>query len=51
MKRAESAPLSLGTNIYIPTFEKIDIREDFSENIENIINNNRTNDNNKRVYL
>ena len=51
MKRAESAPLSLGTNIYIPTFEKIDIREDFSENIENIINNNRTNDNNKKIYF
>ena len=48
MKKAESAPLSLVTNISIPTFEKIDIGEDFQENN---INNNKTNDNNKKVYF
>ena len=50
MKKIDSAPLIIGTNIKIPTFEKIDIREDFQENTISIINN-KANDNNKKFYF
>ena len=49
LKKAESAPFSLYTNLNIPTFEKIVIREDFQENTFNI--NNKTNENNQNVYF